>query len=128
MATNENKAFLEPGEFVPEGEWPVSIPDSHYAAIGKVADAWSLLRTNQALGACVTAQMIGAPPRLRAVRALVALLRLSAPIAKELASLDGSILSLGEQRNRAMHDKRLVRWSTQRSNSVPGDRSARTRI
>ena len=56
----------------------IPIPDEHYCALGKVADAWAdlefdidqllwkLMRTEQALGACVTAQMFqpSAVPRI----------------------------------------------------------------
>ena len=59
----------------------IPIPDERYIALGKVADAWAdlefdidqfiwkLMRTEQALGACVTAQMISSHPRFRALSA-----------------------------------------------------------
>jgi hypothetical protein len=67
---------------IPSPDGYIPIPDPHYIAIGKVADAWAdlefdidqllwrLMRTEQALGACVTAQMISTHPRFRALGAL----------------------------------------------------------
>ena len=58
------------------------IPDSHYAAMGKVDDAWcglelcidyliwELLGVDQIVGACVTSQFISVHPRLKTLRAV----------------------------------------------------------
>ena len=107
-----------PTEYIP-------IPDDHYAALGRVADAWAdlefeidqliwqLLQVPQALGACVTAQMISIHPRLRALRALVRLYEISEPIQKTLGGFAGEAHALAEKRNRTIHDKRLM-WAKSR--------------
>jgi hypothetical protein len=105
--------------------WPpeyIPIPDEHYIAIGKVADAWAdlefdidqflwkLMRIEQALGACVTAQMISTHPRFRALSALVRLYAISEETVKKIGALSGEIAGLATQRNRAIHDKRML-WT-----------------
>lgn len=104
-----------PDEYIP-------IPDQHYIAIGKVADAWAdlefeidqliwkLMRTEQALGACVTAQMISTHPRFRALCALVRLYPVSDATAKKIGALSGEVAGLATERNRTIHDKRLM-WA-----------------
>jgi hypothetical protein len=106
-----------PGE--PEN---IPIPDEHYAALGKVADAWAdlefdidqfiwkLLRTEQALGACITAQMISSHPRFRALYALVRLYAVSDETTKEIGTLSGEVAGLQTRRNRIIHDKRMM-WA-----------------
>jgi hypothetical protein len=105
-------------EFIP-------IPDEHYVALGKIADAWAdlefdidqflwkLMRTEQALGACVTAQMMSSHPRFRALSALVRLYTVSEKTTKEIGTLAGEVAGLQTQRNRTIHDKRLM-WATTR--------------
>ena len=73
---------------------------------------WYLLQTNQALGACVTAQMISIHPRLTALGSLVRLWQVSQPLLDELASLDGTARGLSETRNQIIHDKRMIWWKT----------------
>ena len=100
----------------------IPIPDEHYCALGKVADAWAdlefdidqllwkLMRTEQALGACVTAQMISSHPRFRALYALVRLYAVSDATTKEIGTFAGEITGLQTRRNRIIHDKRLM-WA-----------------
>ena len=119
MVAGYEKGLVE-GQDAPPPDQPIPIPDDHYAALGKVADAWAdlefeldqliwqLLRTPQALGACVTSQLIGLGPRIRALRSLVHLWEVSDPIANKLARFEGDTAPLVEKRNRAIHDKRLI--------------------
>ena len=113
-----DNATPSPGEFIP-------IPDQHYAALGKVADAWAdlefdidqliwkLMRTDQALGACVTAQMISTHPRFRALSALVRLYPVSDKTVKKLGAISGEVAGLSTPRNRTIHDKRMM-WAKTR--------------
>ena len=121
MPNSNGKMLFKKGEQPPSDTF-IGIPDDHYAALGKVADAWAdlefeidqliwqLMHTNQALGACATAQMIGPAPRLKTVLALANLWELSKETQDDLRSLEGSINNLGQSRNPASHDKRLLRW------------------
>jgi hypothetical protein len=102
----------------------ILIPDEYYAGLGKVADAWAdlefdidqflwkLMRTDQALGACVTAQLISSHPRFRALYALVRLYAVKDETAKEVGTLSGEVAGLQTQRNRIIHDKRMMRATT----------------
>ncbi len=124
MSVEDEKVYYGDGDQPPPDSQHIPIPDDHYVAIGKVADAWSdlefeidrliwyLLQTNQALGACVTAQMISIHPRLTALGSLVRLWQVSQPLLDELASLDGTARGLSETRNRMIHDKRMIWWKT----------------
>jgi hypothetical protein len=73
---------------------------------------WHLLGTNQALGACVTSQMISVHPRLRALRSLADLWNLSEPIRARLTRFTTEAEDMSTKRNRTIHDKRLVMAST----------------
>ena len=124
MTVDEGKMSGGAEDGPPPDGMHIPIPDDHYAAVGRVSDAWAdmefeidrliwhLLQTNQALAACLTSQMISIHPRLQALRALVSLWELSEPILTELARLDGEMSALAEKRNRSIHDKRLIRWKT----------------
>src|SRR5208282_6527285 len=97
--TMSDEKFPSPDEFIP-------IPDEHYIALGKVADAWAdfefeidqmiweLMRTPQTFGACVTAQMISGRPRFRALKALVRLYEVSDPLIKRLNTISSDAGSL----------------------------------
>ena len=123
MAAYE-KGLVE-GQDAPPPDRPIPIPDEHYTALGKVADAWAdlefeldqliwqLLQIPQALGACVTSQMIGLGPRIRALRSLVHLWEVSQHLANKLGKFEGETAPLVDKRNRAIHDKRLINWKTQ---------------
>jgi hypothetical protein len=95
------------------------IPYPHYAAIGKVIDAWGdlefevdrviwdLMGVKQPFGACVTSQIISVQPKLRALRALLHLWGADA-LADEVGSFAGGMYELSELRNRIVHDKRFI--------------------
>jgi hypothetical protein len=95
------------------------IPHAHYAAIGRVIDAWGdlefevnrviweLMGVQQPFGACVTAQIISIHPKLRALRALLHLWG-AADLAREVGSFAGDMYELADLRNRVVHDKRFV--------------------
>ena len=95
------------------------IPHAHYAAIGKVIDAWGdlefevdrviweLMGVSQPLGACVTSQFISVQPKFRALRALLHLWDAD-DLADQVGSFAGSMYELTELRNRTVHDKRFV--------------------
>jgi hypothetical protein len=123
MSTADEKALLDPDDLPPPDQ-PINIPDDHYAALGKVADAWAdlefqidqliwhLLGASQALGACVTAQIISIHPRLSALRSLVDLWEISPPIVARLNTFIGEAEAMSTKRNRTIHDKRLIQWKT----------------
>ena len=95
------------------------IPHAHYAAIGKVIDAWGdlefevdrviweLMGVQQPFGACVTSQLISIHPKLRAVRALLHLWGAD-DLADQVGSFAGGMHELTELRNRTVHDKRFI--------------------
>src|SRR5260370_35378382 len=101
VSVENNKTHFEPEDEPPPDDQYIPIPDAHYAAMGKVADAWAdlefevdrliwhLLGTNQALGACVTSQMISIHPRLQALRALAELCEISKPVMERLGTFVG---------------------------------------
>jgi len=98
----------------------IPIPDEHYAAMGKVADAWAdlefeidqliweFLQTDQALGACVTAQMISVHPRMNALMPLAKLWEVSTAHLDDFGRFYGKIGPLADRRNRLIHDKRFI--------------------
>lgn len=114
--------FLDSGPVPPPDAQPKYIPDDHYAAVGKVSDAWAdleheidrliwhLAGAPQVLCACITAQMISVHPRLQALLSLVHIWRISDATEKELKAVDTEIGALTEKRNRTIHDKRMVLW------------------
>jgi hypothetical protein len=124
MSVEDEKVYFSSGDGPPPDGQNIPIPDHHYTAIGKVADAWSdlefeidrliwhLLETNQALGACVTSQMVSVHPRLTALGSLVRLWEVGKPLLDELATLDGTARGLSDRRNRMIHDKRMIWWKT----------------
>jgi hypothetical protein len=95
------------------------IPQAHYAAIGRVIDAWGdlefeidrviweLMGVQQPFGACVTSQVIAIQNKLRALRALLHLWDAGA-LADEVGSFAGGMHELTELRNRVVHDKRFI--------------------
>jgi hypothetical protein len=97
------------------------IPMEHYAAMGRVADTWTdlefaidhiiweLMHVEQAFGACVTSQFNSIHPRARALLALANLYNVNTSTIKSLSSILGQAQGLSEQRNRLIHDKRMVR-------------------
>lgn len=90
---------------------------NHYSSIGYVASQWAHLEAEidwwlwtiaeiePETGACFTSQMFGARPRADAFIALVKHLSISEEKwEKALAKFAKDVMSLGEQRNRAVHD------------------------
>jgi hypothetical protein len=112
----------EENQFSRENVEHLDIPESHYAAMGKVANTWAglelsidyliweLMDIDQIVGACVTAQFISVHPRLRAASSL-ARLRGAKASADELLKFAGDLGGLAYKRNRMIHDKRLVTTS-----------------
>ena len=104
---------------------PNVMPDAHAAWIGRVADAWAqlefevdrgtwnLLRADQQIAACVTAQIFSLPARWKAFIALLQVRGASKETVRGLGSFHGNTLSgLLEARNRAVHDPRMVDRAT----------------
>jgi hypothetical protein len=99
------------------------IPHAHYAAIGRVIDAWGdpefeidrvvweLIGVPQPFGACVTSQILSVHSKLRAVRALLHLWG-DDSLADEVGRFANNIYELSEIRNRLVHDKRFVLYPT----------------
>ncbi|MBI4274004.1 MAG: hypothetical protein HY659_04825 [Rhizobiales bacterium] len=96
-----------------------NIPAKHAAGIGLATMAWAdfefdidytiweLLSTQQALAACVTAQMISPIPKLNALQSLVRLYQFGEELENRISQFSGSIGGLVERRNRIVHDKRI---------------------
>ena len=92
------------------------ISNRHYSAIGQVAASWSyfeavvgtwiahFLRVDVAASICVTAQMLGPRSRLDAFIALARLRGAKAKWNDDLEALAKDATSLGERRNRVLHD------------------------
>jgi hypothetical protein len=94
--------------------------EPHYAAIGRIASLWAIFEldldlTNITLarvpllaGVCLTAQIAGAGRKLEAFIALAELRIGKSPqwtrLIRDLKKLAMDARSLGEQRNRAVHD------------------------
>jgi len=88
----------------------------HYAAIGRVAAAWASFEAymdevlwgfaglDGEVGTCFTGQMTGARPRLDAFISLMRHLGAARKWNKPFEALSQDVSSLGEQRNRAVHD------------------------
>lgn len=94
--------------------------DKHMKALGFCVAIWAELehRINQAIwelanvearaGVCLTAQMIGPGPRIRALVALVTHRGGSGALRNELNQLASDLTSLGGKRNRLAHDPWVV--------------------
>jgi hypothetical protein len=96
------------------GMW--SLPDSHYAAIGKVAANWAALelyidsacwilaKVDDKAGVCLTAQVAGIGRKLDAFTALVRLQGGSDALIKSINKFAQDAQGLSEIRNRVVHD------------------------
>lgn len=98
------------------------LPDDapHYAAVGRIAAAWASLESTldaeirQLLDAkpkecaCVTAQMMGAAPRLKAIRALCEIKGASSTLLNKLNDYLNRTYTVAEKRNRVVHDPYYV--------------------
>jgi hypothetical protein len=65
---------------------------------------WSLLGVPNDLGACLTAQIIGATPRFNAIIALATRKKIKNDIVKQVLDLRNRSYDIQEQRNRIIHD------------------------
>jgi hypothetical protein len=96
--------------------FPTSLPDGHYAAIGRVAEAWAVFELSiddacwglaglsPTVGVCLTAQVAGHARKLDAFTALVRLRGGGDPLIKAINKFAERARSLAEQRNRVVHD------------------------
>lgn len=103
---------------------PTNIPESHLAAIGRIANnmaqlefqidlgIWTLIGANQQLTACLTAQFISPIPRLKAFTGLCEVLGGSPDSIAKLNTFSGSLSGLIEWRNRLLHDPRMIKKRT----------------
>jgi hypothetical protein len=94
--------------------------DRHYAAIGKVATKWAALEAEIDIrtvllagfdadtGACLTAQIAGPARKLDAYIALARLRGASDDTMKKLGKFLEQTFSIGEKRNRIVHDQWYV--------------------
>jgi hypothetical protein len=121
MHPRDDKSLFGPGGHRPDGRITRSvIPDEHYSAVGKVSDAWAdlefeidftiwkLQEVDQQEGACVTSQLISVLPKLDALLSLVRHWNFSADLDKRLGRFKGEIGPMVMNRNRIVHDKRVV--------------------
>jgi len=120
MPSWEDKALYGAGGFKPSGSSPSVVPDEHYAAIGKVVDAWAdfefevdrtiwdLLGEHQSLYACVTAQLISVLPKLDALTSLLDHIGVPREIIKSVKKFSSNIGALVKRRNRTIHDPRVI--------------------
>ena len=95
-----------------------SIPESHAALMGRLADAWAqfefaidqgiweLVNIEQQLTACVTSQFISIHPRMKAFIALVEVQGGTQKAVANLKKFYGNVSGLSETRNRRIHDPR----------------------
>jgi hypothetical protein len=65
---------------------------------------WSLLGVHNDLGACLTAQIIGATPRFNAIIALAKRKKVKNKIVEQIIDLQNRSYEIQEQRNRIIHD------------------------
>jgi hypothetical protein len=99
---------------------PLPDDDPLYAAVGRVSSAWSIFehhldRTIAALSevpnrrcACITAQMLGAVPRLNAIIALSKSRSASKALLRKIETHLNVTYSLADRRNRIVHDPLLL--------------------
>jgi len=97
---------------------------THYAAVGMVAVAWAKLEiaidrtiwreaaVNERTGACITTQLTGIYPRMRALIALARLNGASHGLISELNNLADDSELLVRLRNRIVHDPWFVNAKT----------------
>lgn len=99
--------------------------DPHYAAIGRLAETWAhlefaidqaiwqLAHVEQAFGACITSQLIGVNRRIRAYRALFRANNGDEKLDKRIGTFAGDLGSLQIERDRAVHDPRMINTRTE---------------
>lgn len=101
-----------------------------YAEVGKLAAIWAMVEyrmdqliwhlsgVDQTLGACVTTQLNGTAPRLRAIKAMAELRGYSPDIITKLNKFGAEIISPQEYRNRAIHDPWFVGENTKEVHQI----------
>ena len=109
------------------GILPGSLPQEHYAAIGKVASNWSVFErivdsaiwglayAEDEAAACLTAQFAGTPSRFNALIALVKLRGGSTTMVEKIEAFHKASNALVARRNRVIHDP----WVLERSSLRP---------
>jgi hypothetical protein len=105
-----------------DGSVPTVIPEfePYLRGLGMVALSWSqaeffldemmllLANVDRQIGSCITSQMIGPGPRVRAIASLMRLRGTPQTCVDEFNSMAAEIESLGRQRNRFLHDQVLM--------------------
>jgi hypothetical protein len=98
--------------------------DSHFAEIGKLTESWAQLEyaidhmiwgmanVHQALGACITSQLMSVNPRMKAFRSLAAALGAGPDSVERIGKLQSKLSGLQTKRNRAVHDPRMMNTNT----------------
>lgn len=80
---------------------------------------WKMAGVEPPKGACLTAQVMGAAPRYRAIISLAKLLGLPERVVKRTNKLMGETYDVSEQRNRIVHNPwyftDVIRWAQFRS-------------
>jgi hypothetical protein len=91
-----------------------------HSEIGRIASVWAMLEfrmdqliwhlaeLEQTTGACLTTQMNGTTPRLRALKALMELRGSAADLITKLNKFTAELVEPQEDRNRAIHDPWFV--------------------
>jgi hypothetical protein len=102
----------------------------YHTYIGRIASVWAMLefhidrvlwefmKVEQTTGACVTTQMNGTTPRLRAMKALMELRGSSAVLLTKLNKFTADLNSPQEDRNRIVHDPWFVGSVTKRASQI----------
>lgn len=98
--------------------------DGHFSEIGKLTESWAQLEyaidhmiwgmanIQQALGACITSQLMSVNPRMKAFRSLAATLGAGQESLDRIGKLQGTLSRLQTKRNRAVHDPRMMNTNT----------------
>src|SRR5206468_2626908 len=102
------------------------IPDQYFAEIGRIAAAWAMLDFQldvalregalepQLLEACISAQILSTPNRLRALGSLLRLHGIREHRIEFLNKFEQRTHAVGIKRNRAIHDAIIVGHETAR--------------
>ncbi len=98
----------------------------YYLEVGRIVACWAMLEWNmdriiwdlagveQPLGACITAQLSGPTPRLRVIKALVALLEAPPELLTKINKFGSELQVPQEARNRAVHDAWFVGYKSKK--------------
>jgi hypothetical protein len=112
------------GQGAPDDAQVEAFLDEHlkefHPEIGRIASVWAMLEfrvdqliwhlvgLEQTLGACLTTQLNGATPRLRALKSIMEFRGSSPELITKLNKFSGDIIEPQEARNRAVHDPWFV--------------------